>query len=123
MKKLEELCKYEDKLSQKVYLLEHTSYHVRMLFKARTRMLPTQNNYKNKYKENGNNKSGTVCQRCEEDIDSERHMIEECPSLPRLDVENNYIRYQHSYTGTKDKKDKLARRLCKHEKIIYNQIR
>ena len=73
-------------------------------------MLPTRNNYKNMRKEGS--LEDEICQRCEQQKDSEKHLIKECLSVERRKDEND-IRYVHAFKGSREEKMKLAKLLCR----------
>ena len=111
MKKLAELkTQGEFRIVKKQYLKELPSQYAQIIFKARTRMLPTRNNYKNMRKEGS--LEDEICQRCEQQKDSEKHLIEECLSVERRKNEND-IRYVHAFKGSREEKIKLAKLLCR----------
>ena len=111
MKKLTELkTQGEVKIVKKQYLKELPRQYAQIIFKARTRMLPSRNNYKNMRKEGS--LEDEVCQRCEQQKDSEKHLIEECLSVERRKDEND-IRYVHAFKGSREEKKKLAKLLCR----------
>ena len=56
------------------YMNKLTRSQTSTIFKARTRMLPTKNNYRNMYKNN-------TCRACEAEIETQQHVLEECAVL------------------------------------------
>ena len=93
------------KIEKKEYLKELPSQYAQIMFKARTRMLPTRNNHKNNRKERS--LEDEICQRCKQQKDSEEHLIEECLCFERTNDEN-YIRYVHWIKGGKIEASEIA---------------
>ena len=62
--------------------MQLTREHASTIFKIRTRMLDTKNNFRNQYN------SSLTCRLCKTCIETQTHILEECNSL-------NIIRKQH----------------------------
>ena len=94
-RKLEELNKYKTEIVREKYLSSLSWKDARTIFNARTRMTKMAANYK------GSNED-TKCPRCQDKMDNEKHLIDECP---RTNKEKIGVRYSHVLDGDTEPKD------------------
>ena len=61
------------------YMTSLNRNQVSLIFKARTRMLPVKNNFRNQHKDN-------LCRGCKAEIESQQHVLQECSGIHKNDT-------------------------------------